>query len=181
MSNEFYAAMSISFKPNKVKVVLLAESPPAIPQDADVSEFKYFYNVAYINNQKDSLLRETAKVVLKNNTLSVRTKEEKLAALNGVKDAGIFLVDVVKYPINKLNSKKERKQAITGSIPALIGEIQELNPERVIIALKSVYDLVKSDLKKAGLPIIEIPIYSPWYNCKKYKDGLRQALWFPRT
>lgn len=179
MSNDIYATMASAFKPNKVKVVLLAESPPAIPQDANISQFKYFYNVDYINNQKDGLLRETAKVIFNNDALSVGTKTEKLMALNGLKNAGLFLVDTVKYPINKLDGKKARKQAIVASVPILIKELQELNPERVIIVLKSVYDLITLDLKNAGLPIVESPIYSPWNNCRKYREGLRQALWKP--
>lgn len=100
-------------------------------------------------------MRETAKVILNNDTLSVGTKAEKLAALNGLRDAGLFLVDTVKYPVNKLNNKKEREQAIIESLPVLLEELRELNRERVIIVLKSVYDLVKLDLKNAGLPIVE--------------------------
>jgi len=180
MAEDIYASMATKFKPNKVKIVLLAESPPKIADEAKISQLKYFYNIDYVDNQKDILLRETAKVILNNNDLSVRTKEEKIAILNGLKDAGVYLVDVVKYAINKTD-KKVRKQAIMDSMPALLDELKELNPERIIVVMKSIYDMVGQDLREAGLPIIDVPVYSPFSPTQKgldYKTTLKQALAF---
>jgi len=59
---EIYEEVSTRFKPSKVKIVLLAESPPEILDNIEVTQLKYFYNVDYVNNQKDILLRETAKL-----------------------------------------------------------------------------------------------------------------------
>jgi hypothetical protein len=180
MTEDIYESMATGFKPNKVKIVLLAESPPAIPENADISQLKYFYNVDYISNQKDILLRETAKVILNNYNLSVRTKNEKIAVLNGLRDEGVYLVDAVKYAVNEFD-KKARIQAIMDSVPTLINELKKLNPERIIIVMKSIYDMIGQELREAGLPIIDVPVYSPFAPSKKgldYKTTLRQALEF---
>ncbi|MGI6093085.1 MAG: hypothetical protein GX348_09180 [Veillonellaceae bacterium] len=178
MTEDIYKAMAMKFKPDNIKIVLLAESPPAMPQNNDFSQLKYFYNVEYANNQKDILLRETAKVILDDNNISVRTKEEKIAVLEQLKVVGVYLVDTVKYPINKSKSK-DRRQAIIDGVPALITELKELNAERIIIVMKSIYDLVSQELKNAGLPIVDVPVNSPFGPTKKgfdYKTTLRRAL-----
>lgn len=178
MAEDIYKSMAMRFKPDKVKLALLAESPPAIPDNMDISQLKYFYNVDYINNQKDILLRETAKVILNNNNLSVRTQNEKITVLNGLKNEGVYLVDTVKYAVNELD-KRTRKQAVLDSLPALIEELEELNPDRIIIVMKSIYDMIGKELKEVGLPIIDVPVYSPFAPPKRgldYKTTLRQAL-----
>ena len=176
---EIYKEMSTRFKPNKVKIVLLAESPPEMPDNMDVSQVKYFYNVDYVNNQKDILLRETAKVMLDDKNISIRTKEEKIMILQRLQDAGVYLVDAAKHPINRIKDKKLRKRAVIDDMPALIKELKELDAERIIIVMKSIYNLVSQELQKEGLPIVTVPVNSPFGPTKvgfDYKTTLRRAL-----
>lgn len=182
LAKDIYASMALKFKPDKVKTLLLAESPPQISDNTAVSQIKYFYNVDYINNQRDILLRETAKVILQNNTLAITSKEAKLATLNALKAEGVYLLDAVKYPINKID-KKLRKQAIQAGVPDLMAKITTLQPEKIIIVMKSVYDLVAQALQKAGLPVVGMLIYSPVTPAPQgldYKTRLKQALEFTK-
>lgn len=136
----------------------------------------------YINSQRDILLRETAKVILQNNTLAITSKEPKLATLNALKSEGVYWIDAVKYPINKID-KKLRKQAIQAGVPDLMAKITTLQPEKIIIVMKSVYDLVAQALQKAGLPVVGMLIYSPFTPAPQgldYKTRLKQALEFTK-
>ena len=66
---------------NKIKIVLLAESPPAMSDNVDIGEVKYFYNTECVSG---SLLLETAKVILDNNELAIRKKEDKIINTSNV-------------------------------------------------------------------------------------------------
>lgn len=168
--------MSELYRPSKIKVLLIGESPP-YSESPDISRTPYFYNTKFVDNMRDSLLRETSKVILDRHICiySERYKHEILSAL---KDKGVFLIDAVEQPINHLKGK-HRKDTILKEIPSLLSRIKVLNPDRIIVVLTSVYDIIRFPLQAAGLPLVPLRIPSPWAAKtvgQGYKDFLKEAL-----
>jgi hypothetical protein len=180
MEISIYNSLANQFKPISIHTVLLAESPPVFPNDGDITKLQYFYNPEFVDNKKDILLRETAKVILNRPQVSIRSKEDKIELLKAIQKNGYFLIDVVKYPINKL-TKTKKKKIILDNVPYLIQELSNLKPkpERIIILLKGVYDLTREAIINAGLPLVPVVVYSPFNTTPKgsdYKTTLRKAL-----
>lgn len=91
----------------------------------------------------------------------------------------MYLVDAVKYPINKIKDKKLRKKAVIDGLPTLAEELKALDAEKIIIVMKSIYNLVSQELQRKGLPIVAVPVNSPFGPTKvgfDYKTTLRRAL-----
>ncbi|NLY75925.1 MAG: hypothetical protein GX075_11595 [Firmicutes bacterium] len=180
MELSIYESLANQFKPMTIHTVLLAESPPIFPDDGNVRKLKYFYNPDFVDNLKDVLLRETAKVILNRPRVAIRSKEDKIELLKAIQRKGYFLIDAVKYPINHL-TPTERKKIILDSVPTLIQELKNLKPEpeRIIILMKTIYDLTAEALTNAGLPVVPVVVYSPFNAAPKgfdYKTTLRKAL-----
>lgn len=100
--------------------------------------------------------------------------------LNAIQNNGYFLIDVVKYPINKL-TQTEREKIILDSVPSLIQELKNLKPEpkRIIILMKKIYELTGKAIISAGLPVVPVVVYSPFNATPKgfdYKTTLKKAM-----
>jgi hypothetical protein len=181
MELSIYNSLANQFKPKTIHTILLAESPPSFPDNGDIRELKYFYNPDFVDNKNDVLLRETAKVILDRPQVSIGSKVDKIELLKAIQKNGYFLIDVVKYPINKL-TQTEKGKIILENVTSLIEEFKNLKPEpkRIIILLKGVYDLTAKALTNAGLPVVPVVVYSP-FNAPPdkgldYKTTLRKAL-----
>jgi len=174
-----YSVLAGRYRPAAIKVLLIGESPPE-PKSMDIRQIPYFYNTKFVDNRRDSLLRETAKVILSQH-VAIYSEQQKHKVLSELMAKGIFLIDAVEHPINNLKGLA-RKNAIRSNIPKLIRCIDALNPERIVVVLASVYDLICRPIQDAGLSIAQVRVPSPW-SAKNlgngYKDKLKEALSCP--
>lgn len=171
-----YVEMAEQYRPATVKTLLIGESPP-YTEALDIRQVPYFYNTKFVDNQRDSLLRETAKVVL-NRHVAIYSERQKHEVLSGLKGKGVFLIDAVERPINDLKGRR-RQEAIRKEIPNLLLRVNAVKPERIIVVLTSVYDLIYPALQSEGLPLVPIRVPSPWAAKpmgEGYKDILGDAL-----
>lgn len=157
------------FKPENVKFLIIAESPPA--------SGGYFYFDK--TTGKDSLFRETMKSLeLFPETERMRKGIDKKNMLSKFQAKGFFVIDVCYEPVNNLKPK-ERRLAIIREIPRLLSDIQRLEPEKIVIVKSSIFAPVKEALEKANLStkvLHKKPI--PFPSCgnqKKYRQKLREA------
>jgi hypothetical protein len=129
------------WKPEKVTVLFIAESPPA--------SGAYFYFP--VTTGRDSLFNTTMKALgIYPERKAMPKGLDKKGMLAEFQARGFFLIDVCYAPINKL-PPKEKKRAIAKEIPALMQKVRELNPEGVIIIKKGLFEPVKTALEYAGL------------------------------
>ena len=135
-----YAATRARYKPDKVEVLLIAESPP--------SSGGYFYSETTIG--KDHLFRETMKAL---NFWPVdrpmRRGCDKRPMLKKFGSIGFFLIDTCELPVDKLEPRQRRLSTIQGA-STLPHRVRELHPSQILIVKKTVFKPAWQSLSEAG-------------------------------
>jgi len=158
--------MNVKCVPETIKILFVAESPPwAFTND----RMAYFYasgeKIAY-----GGLGYYMIPILFKE---KITTKEQFLQKF---KESGFYLIDMVKYPINKL-SKREKEEAINYCAKYLNEELQLLNCKEAIFIGKTSFKVIKKFLS-LNFPyrVIALPYGRSNKNVKEFKKGLVEAL-----
>lgn len=122
------------YKPDRIRILLVAEAPPA-----DLSRYFYFEDVG----THDSLFRYVFRTV----TNRQPVRESKAKDLAELKAAGVFLIDLKETPVDG--------SPLTGYVPSLVERCTALAGERIILIKVSVFDAAFEALKAAGLPVVD--------------------------
>lgn len=134
------AAAAEKYRPNRVRVLLVAEAPPSAPD-------RYFYFEKVSTN--DWLFRGVHEALF--GALPDRTS--KAAALAQLRDQGIFLIDLMTTPLDG--------SRLAGHVPDLVTRCLMLSPERIILIKVTVYDVAYRALRVAGLPVVNRRVSFP--------------------
>src|SRR2546422_11744424 len=136
-----YTAARNKYRPNRVNVLLIAESPP--------SSGGYFYSETTIG--KDHLFRETMKALgFWPVDRPMRKGCDKQRMLKRFRSIGFFLIDTCELPVDKLQPRQRRVSTIQGA-STLPNRVRELNPIRILIVKKTVFKPARQSLIEAGL------------------------------
>jgi hypothetical protein len=177
-----YVNASCKYRPDKIKCLFIAESPPAYKSDDKKS---YFY---FENNPGSDILFATLILALYNINYR-KTDRNKSELLNKFKSDGYWLMDVVEYPINRLNggriNPKEREQIIREHIPDFLRHLNSLKNKNIftlssgiIIIKKLNYEILNPVLLQHGFAVlnkgkIDFPKY---YWDRDTVNGIQLAL-----
>ncbi len=130
-----------SYLPRKVRLLFIAESPPA--------SGGFFYNSKTIG--RDYLFAETMRGLgLWPDHKTMRKDFDKRRLLKQFQSMGCFLIDSSHSPVDKLRSL-ERNTRVLREIPRLLRKIEKLKPGRIVIVKKNVFMLVRPELEKRHL------------------------------
>ncbi len=150
-------AAASPFKPDNVRLLLVAEAPPAA-----LDRYFYFLDVS----SHDSLFRYVARLVL--NAEPTRFNKAKL--LGRLRDAGVFLIDLCLDPVA---SRRE----LRGAVPDLVRRAAELNPDHIILIKATVYDTALEPLRRAGLPVVDVLVPFPGSGQQlRFEENMARAL-----
>jgi hypothetical protein len=144
----WYGELRQKWRPNQVHLLLIAESAPA--DDGDESRRRFFYLDRL--SGADNLFRGTVEALYGAAHLDSRT-ESKTPWLERLRADGVFLIDLVPYPINKLTSS-EKRAAQRASVEDAVDRARALSPEGIIVIKKDVFALLDKPLRRAGLPLL---------------------------
>ena len=137
---ESFRAARDQYRPNKVKLLWIAESPP--------TSGSYFYFQK--TTGKDHLFRETMRAVGLWPAKEIMKKDvDKQALLENFRSKGFFLVDACSYPVDKLRDN-ERNRAILDGTARVVQMVSKLNPDGIIIVKSNIYAPVKRALESSG-------------------------------
>jgi hypothetical protein len=116
-SRDYYLYLRRAFEPENVRLVIIAESPPA--------SGKYFYDPT--GSTKEPLFA----AIMLQLSLSPTTKE---IGLRELQQRGWVLVDATYHPVNKLtkDASHDRDEVIARDYPLLLGDLASLMPNRSI-------------------------------------------------
>lgn len=143
-----------AYRPEHVKILLIGESPP----DQGSGDLRFFYEEHL--RRADNLFRGVAQAVL---GPGWRT-DCKPAALRRLKDAGVWLIDLVDEPINHL-PPSERLSRIKQAVSDLVERVHTIAPEGVIVCHTPTYTAVVGPLRAAGIRVLhDEPIPFPLGN-----------------
>jgi len=177
-----YKQAALKYRPERIKVLFIAESPPAYKHNQEKS---YFY---FENNPRSDILFATISKALYDINYR-KSDRNKLELLERLKRDGYWLIDAVERPINRIDDKitteKERGQLIREEIPTLLLRLDKLqetgiiDPETGIILIKKiVFNVLFTVLSQRGFNVlndskIDFPKY---YNDRDTISGIRKAL-----
>jgi hypothetical protein len=141
------AEMRNRFRPDCVRILFVAESPP---QPADHEDLRFFYNPA--QKRHDNLFHSIMKAVFPEYETGRHTKGEWLERF---KDEGCFLIDATDMPINRMNNR-ERNSRIIVERQTKTAEIRQLSTREtsVILIKKNVFRLLAKTLNSAGVQVL---------------------------
>ena len=154
-----------------VRLLLIGESAPSDAGDPSARRFFYADNLS----GRDNLFRAVVEAVLDEPHLDsqMETKARWLAQL---RDRGVFLIDLVPYPVNGIDNAERRRVRRT-SVPGCVERAAALNPESVIVCHKPSFELLRQPLLAAGLPLLhDTAIPFPLGNWRRdFVQGFRAA------
>ncbi len=136
-----YAVARSKYRPSKVEVLWIAESPPTS------QGFFYFEKTT----GKDHLFRETMKAVgIWPSNSTMHKDMDKRPYLSQFESKGYFLIDTCELPVDRLDNAKRRQEIRRGAL-RLTGEVRALEPKKVLIVKANVFGPVREELERAGL------------------------------
>ena len=163
MDELFYKKLREKYKPNRIKCLIIAESPP------ESEEGRFFYNPEC--EKWDYLFKSIMEVIFGH------VKGEKGRYLEKFKDSGFYLIDAVDKPINK-KSQSERNRIIRENIENKIKEINELisKDTPIILIKKNIFEIFYKRLYNR-FRVYDKSIPFPSHGRQKeFKEKFREAL-----
>jgi hypothetical protein len=133
-----------SFRPRKVRILFVGESPPA--------SGRFFY-------QADSGLYRAIREALLKAFPDLRNAD----FLKSFRSLGCYLVDLCERPVDRLQPKARRKACSAGE-PRLTKSLQALRPEIVIVVIRSIARNVQRSERQANWSghHVELPYPGRW-------------------
>jgi hypothetical protein len=165
-----YAIARNKYKPDKVSILFIAESPP--------SSGGYFYREKAIG--KDHLFRETMKALeFWPIDRPMRKGCDKRPMLKEFRSIGFFLMDTCDIPVDKLQSRQRRLSTLQGAL-TLPRRVKPLDPDRILIVKKTVFKPARQALADAGFGdriLNTEPLPFPSHgNQRRYRTMLRRLV-----
>jgi len=147
-----------SYRPLKVRILFIGESPPA--------SGRFFYVSSNMTNHTRKAFEMACGTTFK----------DEADFLGYFKKSGCYLDDLSHLPVNKLEHK-ERRQILQGCVPLLGQRIVEMDPEVIVVVLKRLERYVREAINQSGrqfeLHVLPFPGVG---HQNRYIDGLRGIL-----
>ncbi|MFE4541555.1 hypothetical protein [Arthrobacter sp. NPDC056727] len=157
----WYVQLRSQWKPERVKLLMIAESAPADVGNTSVR--KCFYNADRLG--PDNLFRGVVAAMYGASKDDLR-RSGKGPWLRRLRDDGFFLIDLAPFPVNSL-TPSERRRVLHEAVPACITNAGKLQPLGIVIVKADLYSLLAAPLTAAGLPILhDDPIVFPLGNTR---------------
>lgn len=171
----WYTKLRESHRPDHVRVLLVGEAAPD-PGDGDR---RFFY--APVLHQRDNLFRGVVDAFY--GCSPGHQGDLKALWLESLVSDGVYLIDLVPFPVDKLSPDKAearrlRRSAQRDHVDACIEEVTALDPTGIIICHGGVYQAAARKMRAAGLPLLhEDSIPFPLYAGRKiFPVKVRAAL-----
>lgn len=168
----WYSNRRSGWKPERVRLLLIAES---VPDDGgDIAHRRFFYDDNLTG--KDGLFREVVRALYGNPPL-VSGPNAKTPWLERLKADGVFLIDLATVPVNEFGTA-DREAALARNISKTVSLAGDLSPDGIVLVKLNVFDLLERPIRAAGLPLLHdamIPFPGSG-NQKRFRELFADAL-----
>ena len=142
-----------SFKPDRIKLLLVGESPPASGQ--------FFYVRSLMTKYTSRAFETVFRIDFSDTTSFLKFFQNK----------GCYLEDLTMTPVNKMPTV-EREKTLELGIIRLSKKLIDFDPEAIVIVLKKIERYVKNAISIAGLscPVYSLPFPGNGHQNRFIKD-----------
>jgi hypothetical protein len=175
---ENYEQIRQHYRPDVIKFLLIAESPPP-PAAAEGS--RHFYRTDRVRPD-DRLFLNTVKALYPELASKTDTEIEqnKEAWLRRLQTDGIYMIEALETSMRHEVSKKQRQENIRQALPRLVERVRELADDQTgLILIKSnVNDVAAGPLRQAGFKVLNDGLvdYPGHYNQAAYRQKLAKLV-----
>lgn len=165
----WYAQLRAGYKPDEVRLLLVGESAPA----SEGLNRRFFYSSPL--TQHDNLFRGVVEALYYEKPGSAGDSKERW--LRRLQTDGVFLIDLVPFPVNKLASGA-RSRALREAVPDCILRVGELRPEGVLVCHGPTFSALRGGLLQSAAPLLhDVPIPFPLGNHRvRFCELVREAI-----
>ncbi len=166
----WYDDLRKQWEPAAVRLLLVSESAP----DPGAAERRFFY--APTLDRRDNLFRGVVEALYEPIPRG-STGQPKRPWLERLRADGVYLVDLVPFPVDKLGSG-DRRRARREHVPALVEQVRALHPAGVIVCHAPTFSDVAPALRVSGALLLhDDPLPFPLGNTRaRFVAGVRSAL-----
>lgn len=168
----WYAERRARWRPDRVRLLLVAESAP--DDGGDPADRRFFYDTRLTGH--DGLFREVVRVLYDNPAL-VSGADAKVPWLARLQRDGVFLIDLATVPVN-YHAPGLRASTLAASVQATVASAVALEPNGVVLIKKNVFDLLHEPLTTAGLRVLHhhaVPFPGSGQQ-KRFREAFAHAL-----
>jgi hypothetical protein len=169
-----YDAVRQKYRPEHIKLLLIAESPPPAP---DVQSSRQFYYADRI--RKDDRLFTNTMRALYPETVALSEpilEADKEAWLRRFRADGYYMIEALEESQEHEVTKQRRQEYIAAALPRLIERVKDLaKPDTKIVLIKSnVFEVAAEPLRQAGFNVLnyELVDYPGQFNQRAYREKL---------
>jgi len=173
--SETYEKARQLYKPDHIKYLLIAESPPP---SAEIQSSRQFYYTDRIRRD-DRLFTNTIRALYPEavDAPEAELEERKTDWLKRFKDDGWYMIEALEKSQRHEVTKKQRQEHIREAVPRLIERLHDLNiePDTKIILIKSnVFEVATQPLRDADFTVLnhELVDYPGQFNQRAYREKL---------
>jgi hypothetical protein len=173
-----YDKIRQQYKPDKIKVLFIAESPPPA---ADIQSSRQFYRSEKVRKD-DRLFVNTIKALFAEAADKTETllEPEKEKWLQRFKAAGYYMIEALTESQVHEVTKDQRQERIARALPSLLARARELATKdtKIILIKSNVFEVAAEPLRAAGFIVLntELVDYPGRFNQRDYREKLQKLL-----
>ena len=156
----WYSELRLRWKPENVRLLMIAESAPDDRGDLAARRFFYADRLG-----ADNLFRGVVQAIygVGKETLKQTGKEPWLDKL---RRDGFYLIDLAELPVNTMKPA-ERRRVLVDSVPGCVDRASALNPSGAMIVKADLFAVLGPALKRANVNVLQDgPIAFPLGNTR---------------
>lgn len=169
-----YEKVRQRYRPDKIKVLLIAESPPPA---AGTESSRQFYRSDRVR-RADRLFTSTVKALYPEaaDKPEAELEKEKEQWLRRFQSSGWYMIEALEHSLPHEVTKAERQELIRKNLPRLITRVKELAElgTGIILIKSNVFDVAAEPLRQAGFNVLnkELVDYPGQFNQTAYRQKL---------
>ena len=171
---ESYEKAREKYKPEHIRYLLIAESPPPA---ASIQSSRQFYYTDRIRKD-DRLFINTVRALYPETieTPEPELEAQKEALLHRLQQDGIYMIEALESSQEHEVTKKQRRERISKTLPQLLERVKKLAAQdtKLILIKSNVYDEAAEPLRAAGFTVLNTGLvdYPGRFNQRAYREKL---------
>ncbi len=171
-----YDTVRQKYRPEHIKVLLIAESPPPAPEVQSSRQFYYTDRIRkddrLFTNTIRALYPETAEVP------EIELEQNKSHWLERFRDDGWYMIEALEASQAHGVTKKQRQQRLEAALPRLIERVRALVEldTKIILIKSNVFVVAAEPLREAGFRVLntELVDYPGQFNQRTYRQKITE-------